>query len=59
MIGVRLEMEGTIVTGSKTILHNTLRWVERAGLEITEIVLQPWQQGQSLYLKMRKTLALF
>ncbi|MCM3110231.1 cell division protein FtsA [Lederbergia lenta] len=41
MIGVRLEMEGTIITGSKTILHNTLRCVERAGLEIVEIVLQP------------------
>lgn len=41
MSGIRLEMEGTLVTGSKTILHNTLRCVERAGLEITEIVLQP------------------
>ncbi|MEK3887055.1 cell division protein FtsA [Bacillus sp. FSL K6-3431] len=41
MIGVRLEMEGTLITGSKTILHNTLRCVERAGLEIVEIVLQP------------------
>ncbi|HZG70832.1 MAG TPA: cell division protein FtsA [Chondromyces sp.] len=45
MIGVRLEMEGTIVTGSKTFLHNTLRCVERAGLEITEIVLQPLAAG--------------
>jgi cell division protein FtsA len=45
MIGVRLEMEGTIVTGSKTILHNTLRCVERAGLNITEIVLQPLAAG--------------
>ena len=34
MIGVRLEMEGTIITGSKTILHNLLRCVENAGLEI-------------------------
>lgn len=41
MIGVRLEMEGIIVTGAKTILHNTLRCVERAGLDITDIVLQP------------------
>lgn len=41
MIGVRLEMQGTIITGSKTILHNTLRCVERAGLEIVDIVLQP------------------
>ena len=41
MIGVRLEMQGTIITGSKTILHNTLRCVERAGLEIVDIVLHP------------------
>ncbi|PLR97370.1 cell division protein FtsA [Bacillus sp. T33-2] len=45
MIGVRLEMEGTIITGSKTILHNTLRCVERAGLEIIDIVLQPLAAG--------------
>ncbi|WML49338.1 cell division protein FtsA [Neobacillus sp. PS3-34] len=41
MIGVRLEMEGTIITGSKTILHNTLRCVERAGLDVLDITLQP------------------
>lgn len=45
MIGVRLEMEGTIITGSKTILHNTLRCVERAGLEILDIGLQPLAAG--------------
>ncbi|MBO8176441.1 MAG: cell division protein FtsA [Bacillus sp. (in: Bacteria)] len=45
MIGVRLEMEGTIITGSKTMLHNTLRCVERAGLEIVDIVLQPLAAG--------------
>ncbi|MFS1518286.1 cell division protein FtsA [Bacillus sp. SCS-151] len=45
MLGVRLEMEGTIVTGSKTILHNLLRCVERAGLEITAICLQPLAAG--------------
>lgn len=35
MLGVRLEVEGTLITGSKTILHNLLRCVERAGIEIT------------------------
>lgn len=45
MIGVRLEMEGTIITSSKTILHNTLRCVERAGLEILDITLQPLAAG--------------
>ncbi|WP_100330829.1 cell division protein FtsA [Bacillus xiapuensis] len=46
MIGVRLEMEGIIVTGSKTFLHNTLRCVERAGLEIMDIVFQPLATGE-------------
>ncbi|MFZ3588010.1 cell division protein FtsA [Bacillus sp. DJP31] len=45
MIGVRLEMEGTIITGSKTVLHNLLRCVERAGLEVTDICLQPLAAG--------------
>lgn len=41
MIGVRLEMEGTIITGSKTIIHNLVRCIERAGLSIAGIFLQP------------------
>ncbi|MET3698072.1 cell division protein FtsA [Bacillus oleivorans] len=45
MIGVRLEMEGTIITGSKTLLHNLLRCVEKAGLNIVDIVLQPLAAG--------------
>jgi cell division protein FtsA len=45
MIGVRLEMEGTIITGSKTILHNLLRCVEKAGLTIADICLQPLAAG--------------
>lgn len=45
MIGVRLEMEGTIISGSKTVLHNTLRCVEKAGLEILDITLQPLAAG--------------
>ena len=40
MIGVRLEMEGTIITCSKTVLHNILKCVERADLTISDIVLQ-------------------
>lgn len=41
MIGVRLEMHATMITGPKTILHNTKRCVEKAGLHIQDIVLQP------------------
>lgn len=56
MIGVRLEMEGTIITGSKTILHNTLRCVERAGLEIQDITLQPLASGSFALSKDEKNL---
>jgi cell division protein FtsA len=45
MIGVRLEMEGILITGSRTILHNVLRCVERAGLEVADICLQPLAAG--------------
>lgn len=45
MIGVRLEMEGTIITGSKTMLHNILKCVERAELDVIDICLQPLATG--------------
>ncbi|WP_209125811.1 cell division protein FtsA [Alkalihalobacillus sp. BA299] len=56
MIGVRLEMEGTIITGSKTILHNLLRCVERAGLQIADICLQPLAGGAVAISKDEKSL---
>ncbi|MDQ0155926.1 cell division protein FtsA [Robertmurraya andreesenii] len=56
MIGVRLEMEGTIITGLKTVLHNTLRCVERAGLEILDISLQPLAAGAFALSKDEKNL---
>ena len=56
MLGVRLEMEGTIITGSKTILHNLLRCVERAGLEIIDICLQPLAAGSISLSKDEKNL---
>ncbi|MFS0861401.1 cell division protein FtsA [Fredinandcohnia sp. 179-A 10B2 NHS] len=45
MLGVRLEVEGTIITTSRTILHNLLRCVEKAGLDIAAICLQPLAAG--------------
>jgi len=41
MIGVRLEMHAVMLTGPKTIIHNTKRCVEKAGLQIQNIVMQP------------------
>lgn len=58
MIGVRLEMEGMIITGSKTILHNLLRCVERAGLHIADICLQPLAAGSVAISKDEKSLGI-
>ncbi len=55
MLGVRLEVEGTLITGSKTILHNLLRCVERAGVEITDICLRPLAAGSAALSKDEKT----
>lgn len=41
MIGVRLEVEGSIVTGSRTVVSNLLRCVERAGIVNAGLVLMP------------------
>src|SRR5690625_4205701 len=46
MIGVRLEMEGSIITCSKTMLHNILKCVEKAGLDVMDICLQTLGTGE-------------
>ncbi|WP_160720138.1 cell division protein FtsA [Bacillus sp. USDA818B3_A] len=56
MIGVRLEMDGTLITGSKSIIINTLRCVERAGLQILDIILQPLAAGDFALSKDEKNL---
>ncbi|PAV29918.1 cell division protein FtsA [Virgibacillus profundi] len=56
MIGVRLEMEGTIITCSKTVLHNILKCVERANLQVTDICLQPLAAGSIALSKDEKNI---
>ncbi|CRK80572.1 cell division protein FtsA [Neobacillus massiliamazoniensis] len=56
MIGVRLEVEGTLITGTTTVLINTLRCVERAGLEILDIIMQPLAAGEYALSKDEKNL---
>jgi cell division protein FtsA len=41
MCGVRLEAEIHIVTGAVTSSQNIIRSVDRAGLRVNEVVLQP------------------
>lgn len=56
MIGVRLEMEGTLITGSKTILHNLLRCIERAELEAQGLFLQPMAEAELVLSKDERNL---
>lgn len=56
MLGVRLEMEGIIITGAKTALHNLLRCVEKAGLTIADICLSPLAAGTVAVSKDEKAL---
>ncbi|GJM72256.1 hypothetical protein HMSSN036_44720 [Paenibacillus macerans] len=46
MIGVRLEVEATIITGAKTAIHNLLRCVEKSGLKVRDLVLLSLGAGQ-------------
>src|SRR5699024_5561247 len=43
--GVRLVIEGTLLTCSKKVLHNVLKRVEKANLNISDICLQPLAAG--------------
>ncbi|GIP36395.1 cell division protein FtsA [Paenibacillus sp. J2TS4] len=45
MIGVRLEVEATIITGAKTAIHNLRRVVEKAGLQVADLVLMSLGAG--------------
>ncbi len=56
MIGVRLEMQGTLITCGKTNLHNILKCVERAGLQVQDICLQPLAAAEVALSQDEKTL---
>ncbi|PKR78541.1 cell division protein FtsA [Halalkalibacillus sediminis] len=56
MIGVRLEMQGTMITCGRTNLHNILKCVERAGIEVQDICLQPLAAGEVALSKDEKSL---
>ncbi|MBU7538670.1 cell division protein FtsA [Levilactobacillus brevis] len=45
MVGVRLELHGTLFTGPKTIMHNTRKAVEQGGLHLRGTVINPMAQG--------------
>ena len=48
MVGVRLEMKGTLYTGPKTIIHNAKKAVQQAGYGIRDFVIAPIATGFTL-----------
>ncbi|WP_125703115.1 cell division protein FtsA [Lacticaseibacillus daqingensis] len=46
MVGVRLEMHGILFTVPKTVLHNTKKAIEKAGLKIQCLVVDPLAAAQ-------------
>ena len=48
MMGVRLEMRGLLYTGPRTILHNLRKTVERAGVQVENIIISPLAMVQSV-----------
>ncbi|GIP16721.1 cell division protein FtsA [Paenibacillus montaniterrae] len=45
MIGVRLEVEATVITGAKSAVHNLVRCVDKAGLKINGVILLTLASG--------------
>jgi len=56
MIGVRLEVEATIVTGTKTAIHNLLRVVEKSGLRVSGLILMSLAAGHLALSKDEKAM---
>lgn len=56
MIGVRLEVDATIITGSKTAVHNLLKCVDKAGLKAADLVLMPLASGEMALSKDEKSM---
>ena len=48
MMGIRLEMRGLLYTGPRTILHNLQKTVERAGVQVENIIISPLAMTKSV-----------
>ncbi|MEO2820198.1 cell division protein FtsA [Lacticaseibacillus rhamnosus] len=46
MLGVRLEMRGIMLTVPKTVIHNTKKAIEKAGLRVGGLVISPLAIGR-------------
>lgn len=56
MIGVRLELEASLITGPMTLIYNLIRCVEKAGLQINDVCLQSVASGSVALSKDEKDL---
>jgi len=56
MIGVRLEVEATIITGARTAVHNLIRCVEKADLKVNGLVLMSLASGYLALSRDEKTM---
>ena len=56
MYGMRLEVETHIVTGASTLLANLLKCVQRAGLEVDDLVLEPLASGEAVLTQAERDL---
>jgi len=56
MYGVRLEVEAHIVTGVSTLLANLLKCVQRTGLEVEDLVLEPLASGEAVLTQAERDL---
>lgn len=56
MVGSRLEVEAHIVTGATTTMQNLLRSVERAGVEVEEVVFTPLAAGHAVLMEDEREL---
>jgi len=56
MYASRLEVEAHIVTGTSTVLANLLKCVQRAGLEVEELVLEPLASAEAVLTQAEREL---
>lgn len=56
MLGHRMEVHTNIIAGATTSIHNLIRCVERANVQVDELVLQPLAAGASVLTEAEKEL---
>lgn len=56
MYGSRLEVEAHVVTGTSTVLANLLKCVQRAGLDIDDLVLEPLASAEAVLTQAEREL---